>query len=147
LRASGLGPRVRVVPDGWTKEKSARLSSLGLRQMGFHTVMWAPLDGKDAGGTPMPLEEGIRISRVTDAAEHEIALDVQIEGWGIPYSPDSLIKKLRRGWRNLPDHRVYLAYLDDQPAAFAMLYLDGKIGYLESACTIERFRRRGLHSA
>src|SRR5690348_1757006 len=36
-------PRVRIVPDGLTKEKAAQLAAHGLRHFGFHTMMWAPL--------------------------------------------------------------------------------------------------------
>jgi len=134
--------KVRIVPDGWTKEKADRLRSHGLRHTGFHTVMWSPL--------PMdvePIPADIRIEHVTDADEYDVALHVQLEGWGIPYTPNSPLVKLRRTWRTLANHRMYLAYVDDQPAAHAMLYTDGPIGYLENASTIKRFRNKGLHTA
>src|SRR5262249_37533195 len=89
----------------------------------------------------------IHIEHVTDAGEYDLALHVQLEGWGVPYNPNSPLVKLRRTWRTLPDHRMYLAYVDNQPAAHAMLYTEGRVGHLENASTIERFRNRGLHTA
>jgi hypothetical protein len=141
-RKQAVTARVRIVPDGFTKEKAELLASHGLRHYGFHTVMWSPLPIMEA-----PIPASIRIERVTDLTEFDVALDVQLEGWGIPYNPDSPIKKLRRCWRTLPQHRTYIAYLEGQPAGHAMLYLDGKTGYLESASVIKRFRHRGVHSA
>jgi len=43
--------------------------------------------------------------------------------------------------------RTYLAYLEGQPAGHAMLYVEGKLAYLQQASTIKRFRKRGVHSA
>jgi GNAT superfamily N-acetyltransferase len=142
FREHNVAPRVRIVPDGFTKEKSAHLASHGLRHFGFHTVMHAAL--------PMPLAPtpaGIRVARATSAEEYDVALDVQLEGWGLPYNPDSPLKKLRRCWRELPNHHMYLAYLDGEPAGHAMLFVDEEIAYLENASTIPRFRNRGIHSA
>jgi hypothetical protein len=103
--------------------------------------------GRAEGPPFSPKTETIRITRVTDPAEYDLALDTQIEGWGIPYNPDSPIKKLRRSWRAAPGHHMYLAYLGNEPAAHAMLYIDGRVGYLENASTPARFRNRGLHTA
>jgi hypothetical protein len=142
FRMHGVAPRIRIVPDGFTIEKAALLAAHGLVQYGFHTVIWSLL--------PMELEPTpprIRVAHVTDAAEFDVALDVQLEGWGVPYNPDSPMKKLRRCWRPLSNHRTYLAYVDDEPAGHAMLYIEGKLAYLEVASTIKRFRNRGVHTA
>jgi hypothetical protein len=142
FRAHAVPAKVRIVPDGWTKEKADRLMSFGLRHTGFHTVMWSPLPMKVE-----PVPDHIRIEHVTDPEQYDLSLHVQLEGWGIPYNPNSPLVKLRRSWRTLPDHRMYLAYLDGEPAAHAMLYTDGQVGYLENASTINRFRNKGLHTA
>jgi hypothetical protein len=142
FRSHGVSARVRIVPDGFTMDKAKQLGAQGLRHYGFHTVIWSPL--------PMavdPIPENIRIEQVTDPAEFDLALDVQLEGWGVPYNPDSLLKKLRRCWRTLPEHRTYLAYVDGEPAGYAMLYLDGRAAYLEQASVIKRLRNRGVHGA
>jgi hypothetical protein len=142
FRAHNVSAKVRIVPDGFTKEKSAHLASRGLRHYGFHTIMWSPL--------PMPIAPipgSIRVEHVTDPAEFDVALDVQLEGWGVPYNPDSPLKKLRRCWRTLPQHRTYLAYLDNEPAGHAMLFVDERLAYLEQASVIKRLRNRGVHTA
>ena len=142
FREHGVAPRIRIVPDGFTPEKATLLASHGLRHFGFHTVMWSPL--------PMvvePLPANIRVQHVTDPAEFDVAMDVSLAGWRVPYNPDSPIKKLRRCWRTLPQHRTYLAYLDEKPAGHAMLYLEGKTAYIESASVIPEFRARGVHTA
>jgi hypothetical protein len=142
FRSHAVPAVVRVVPDGFTEEKADRLRSYNLRHVGFHTVMWSPLPIKVE---PDPSE--IRIEHVTTAAEFDVALEVQLEGWGVPYTPNSPLVKLRRTWRTLSDHRMYLAYYKGEPAAHAMLYTEGRVGYLENASTIKRFRNKGLHSA
>ena len=141
----GVSPRVRIVPDGFTKYQAARLAKHRLRQTGFHTVMhaWLPFEYPSAA----PLSAGVEIKHVTDAAEFDVALATQIAGWGIPAVPDSPLVRIRRWWRELPSHRMYLAYVDGAPAAHAMLYVDGNVACMENASTIPGFRNRGLHRA
>src|SRR4051812_13959244 len=108
FRSRFVPAKVRIVPDGFTKEQADRLMTYNLRHMGFHTVMCSPL--------PMQVEAGeadgddIRIEHVTTPDEFDVALEVQLEGWGAPYNPNSPLVKLRRAWRLLPNHRMYLAY-------------------------------------
>src|SRR4051812_13115474 len=59
-----VSPVVRVVPDGFDAKESARLAKHGLRQTGFHTVMWSPLPTEVAA-----IPENIRVQLVTDASE------------------------------------------------------------------------------
>src|SRR5215831_10679364 len=65
-----------------------------------------------------------------------------------PHQP-SLIASVRwrRTWLGTPGRRLYLAYVEGQPAAQAMLYWSGEIAYLESAGTLPAFRGLGLHRA
>jgi ribosomal protein S18 acetylase RimI-like enzyme len=84
---------------------------------------------------------------VTDADEFNIALDVLHEGWGMPPTPDSLLRRIRQPWRTVPGHRTVLAYADGQPAGMAMMYIEDRTAYLENASVIPRFRGRGVHSA
>jgi hypothetical protein len=142
FRSHAVPAVLRIVPDGFTPEKADRLRAQGLRHVGFHTVLWSPL--------PMqvePIPSNIRIEHVTDPEHYDQALQVQLEGWGMPDNPNSPLLKLRRSWRTLPNHRMYLASLDGKPAAHAMLYTEGRVAYLENASTIERFRDKGLHCA
>jgi hypothetical protein len=142
FRTHGVGPVIRVVPDGFNKEQSARLARYGLRQTGFHTTMWSllPIDGE-------PIPSNIRVKHVTEADEYDIALDTLHAGWRLPPNPDSPLKRVRRAWRTAVGHRTYLAYLDDQPAGTAMMYVEGTSAYLENASVPPEFRHRGVHSS
>jgi hypothetical protein len=143
FRSHRVPPSVRVAPVGMTAALGDRLRDLGLRHTKFHTVLYGPLPqparGQDGAG--------VEVRHVTEPGEFDVALQTELEGWGIPPEPDSPLVGVRRTWRHLPDHRVYLATCDGQPAGMAMLYLAGAIGYLERASTIPRHRRRGVQSA
>jgi len=137
----GVPARMRIVPGAFTPELADVLSELGLRHVGFHTLLWAPL--------PLTVESHppIDIREVSTQAEMDAHIDIQLGAYGV--SPEFIdrLRPLRRMWLESPDRRLYLAYVDGCPAAQAILHWRDKIAYLESAGTLPAYRRRGLQRA
>jgi hypothetical protein len=138
----GVPARMRVVPGGLTRELADALTSLGLRQVRFHTILWAPL--------PRPAEpvtEGADIREVSTVAELDAHIDIELSAYGVPQEIIDRLRPLRRTWLASPDRRFYLAYVDGRPAAEAILHWRGDLAYLEAAGTRPEYRRRGLQRA
>jgi hypothetical protein len=74
-------------------------------------------------------------------------IDIQLGAYGVPPEVIERLRPLRQAWLGSPERRLYLAWVDGQPAAQAILHWRGEIAYLESAGTLAAFRRRGLQRA
>jgi Acetyltransferase (GNAT) domain len=55
--------------------------------------------------------------------------------------------RLRSGWFRVPENRLYVAYVGEQPAAMAALYVRDGIGFLNVGATLPAYRTHGLHTA
>jgi ribosomal protein S18 acetylase RimI-like enzyme len=137
----GVPARVRIVPGALTADVADILSGQGLRQVGFHTILWSPL--------PLAVEPvaGVDIRPVTTVGEMDAHIDVQLGAYGVPADVVDRLRPLRRTWLRAGQRRLYLAYVDGRPAAQAMLGWHDGIAYLESAGTLPAYRRRGLQRA
>jgi hypothetical protein len=74
-------------------------------------------------------------------------LDAYVAGWNIPEKDHAQFKSNVRPWREQPGWSLYLARIDDCPAAAATLYVSDRVGYLADAATSPAFRGHGLHTA
>lgn len=74
-------------------------------------------------------------------------IDIQLRPYGTPPEVIDRLRPLRRTWLGSTGRRLYLAYVDGQPVAQAVLAWRDDIAYLESAGTLDAYRRRGLHRA
>lgn len=137
----GVPARMRIVPGALASELADTLSGLGLRHVGFHTILWSPL--RPAVEPPPPVE----IREVATHEEMDAHIDIQLGAYGISQEVIDRLRPLRRTWRESPDRRFYLAYVDGCPAAQAILHWREDIAYLESAGTLTAYRRRGLQRA
>lgn len=139
--AHGVPACVRIVPVDFTPEQGDLLHDLGLRHDEFQAIAWAPL--------PLVVEptSGADIREVASLAEMDAHIDIQLEAYDVPAHVIDLLRPLRRTWLGLPRRRLYLAYVDGQPAAQAILHWSGDLAYLEGAGTRPAFRRRGLQGA
>jgi hypothetical protein len=54
---------------------------------------------------------------------------------------------LRSGWFRVPENRLYVASVGEQPAAMAALYIRDGIGFLNVGATLPAYRGHGLHTA
>ena len=141
FNAHGVPARLRIVPDGFTAEQGDTLTELGLRHIGFHTIMWAPLP---ASVDPLRSAEIREVTTLTDMDTH---IDIQLGVYGVPPDVIDRLRPLRRAWLGSTGRRFYLGYVDGQPAAEASLFWRENLAYLESAGTLPTYRRRGLQQA
>jgi GNAT superfamily N-acetyltransferase len=89
---------------------------------------------------------GVHIRTVT-AGDVDLFSDVLLRGHGVPEEEHELARAGQRHWADLPGTALYLAIIDDQPAAAAVLRIADGIGYLANAATIPEYRRRGCQTA
>lgn len=138
-RDNGVRPRFEILPrddDGLLGRELARLH---FYPSGFHTSLV-----RDTA----PMARAARadaVERVTTAAAMEEFLDAYAAGWSVP-DPESF-KHNVRSWFGRSGWSLFLAREDGRPAASAILYIDGNVGYLADASCDPAFRGRGLHAA
>jgi hypothetical protein len=137
----GVPARVRVVPGAFSAAQADVLAGLGLRHVGFHTILWSPLP------VAAPAEAETDIREVTTLAQIDAHIDIQLTAYGIPPETIDRLRPLRRTWLGSPGRRLYLAYVDGHPAAQASLHWRDGLAYLEAAGTLPAYRRRGLQRA
>ncbi|ODT78073.1 MAG: hypothetical protein ABS76_25125 [Pelagibacterium sp. SCN 64-44] len=135
----GLAPRVEIRPGNLDYTLADGLTRAGFRQTRFH----ASLVGS-AMKTPAP---HLDISSVETPEAMEQFLDVYLAGWGVPHAVHDGAKANMRGWLGLPDWHLYLARVEGQPAATAILFLHEKAAYFADTCVHPDFRGRHLQSA
>jgi hypothetical protein len=71
-------------------------------------------------------------------------LDAYVAGWAIPEDSRDVFKANVRPWLEQPGWTLYLARIEDEPAAAGTLFVHHRIAYLADATTVPRFRGRGL---
>jgi len=139
-RAEGVKVRFEIVPGYYDGAVGRELARLGYFQSGFHTSLVCEPQLEVPAAAP-----GIAIEQIAGAAALDQFLGTHAVGWSIP--DVSGFKANVRGWLGQPGWSLYLARLDGQPAATAILYVADKVGYCADAATNPAFRGRGLQTA
>lgn len=137
-------PRVRIeiLPGDLDQALSDRLASFGFRQTGFHAGFYGL-----PGTLRQPASSPVSVKRVRSAEEFDAFLETHYGGYGLPASVKTTALANMRHWRSLKDWYLYLAGIDGILAGAAILRIHETLGYLASAATIPRFRRRGCQFA
>lgn len=135
-RNAGIALQFEILPREGDGELARELSRFGLYPSKFHTSLISAVCDMH------PLHE---IEAIHDAEAFEDFLDAYIAGWALPDGEG--LKRNVRAWLGRPGWSLYLARVDGQPAACAILYLADGGAYLADACCSPDFRGRGLHSA
>lgn len=81
--------------------------------------------------------------------------DTRIERWGPAHADRFLgllgaeapMLELRRQYYCTDHFRTYVALVEDEPAAWATMYVHDNMGTMANAMTYEAFQRRGLHQS
>jgi hypothetical protein len=130
--------RMRIIPGDFGESQAELPTDLGMRHVGFHTILWAPL--------PLPTESITEadIREVSTLHEMDTYIDIQLGAYGLPHEVIDRLRPLRRAWLGSSGRRLYLAYIDGRPVAQGTLFWREEIAYLESAGTLTAYRRRGL---
>lgn len=138
-----LSFRFEIMPGNLSSSLASRLHKLRFAQMGFNTAVY----GIPSLATKTSSTEQLRVREI-QSNEIDLFLDLYQEGFGLPrlYHQE---KEAVLSWLNRAKSNVYLyiAHVDDIPAAVGVLYVENGIGLLADAATLPGFRGRGCHTA
>ena len=118
------------------------LTALGLQPARFFSVLC--IDPARAPGAEMSATDIRRIA--PDRQAHDFAVPF-CTGYGIPPEAHEATERSLPLEYSDPGWRIYVAYLEGQPAAVACLHLEGTVGCVAAMATAPQFRRRGCQSA
>jgi hypothetical protein len=141
LRDHGAKPRFEIAAGDDDSAIARELTRLGLFQSGFH----AALIGEPDASAAQP--EGVAIEHVASAAGMEDFLAAYALGWDIPETAREQFKANVRAWPEQPGWSLYVARVEGEPAASAILFIHEGVGYFADSATGPAFRGRGLHAA
>lgn len=141
FREHGVPAKARIIPDGFAPAQADILTALGLRHIGFHTILWMPLD---AVTTPTGTFD---IREATTPEQIEAHITIQLAAYQVPREAIEKLKPLRRHWWTIPHLKFYLAYAGDTPVAQAILDYRNDLACLASASTLPEWRRQGFQTA
>lgn len=136
-------PQWEITPGRVEAAYLAELASKGFYHSGYHTAMVVVL-GNRIPNDQMSCPPGIRIESM-NADQFNVYALIHCRSFGLsdegipPVAANNAVLYDRPGWR------FYLAYVDEQPAATAAMYLHGDVASLTFSATLPAFRRRGLH--
>ena len=139
-REHGVKTRFELVPGLSSTERGRALHRLGYCASEFHTSLIGEADRA-------PTARGAAIERVTDASTMEDFLDAYTAGWGFRQDDHAQFKANVRPWLHEPGWSLYVARIEGRPAAAAVLYLHGGVGYFADSATDPAARGRGLQTA
>jgi hypothetical protein len=147
-RAAGIRPWFEVAPYSRPGDPvGVGLASSGAIPEWHSTLLYAPA----SIATMQPAVAGGPSSQVSvrrvEAGEISLFADVLLRGWGVP--DDELAEAIEDHghWPAVPGWRLYLAEVDGEPAAAAVLQVRGGVGYLATASTLPSARGRGCQTA
>ena len=135
FRSNGIACRMRLSPHQVDEHLISRLQGRGLHNAGSLSVLFADQLAPRAQGV------GTAAVRALEASQRDAFLDLWL--------PDGALDVHLRtlGAAEFKDWHCYVAYLDDQPAAMACMYVIEGAGVLASAWTRSLMRRSGCQSA
>lgn len=139
-RAHGAAGGFEISAGDDDPELGRELARLSFLQTGFH----AALIGEPEES--VPATPGLSVDAVASAQDMEDFLSAYVLGWSIPEEMREPFKSNVRAWFGEPDWSLYVARIDGRPAAAAVLYLHGGVGYFADSATDPAFRGRGLHA-
>ena len=140
-RGYGVKPTFEIVPGMYDATLGRELARHGFLPAGFHAALIAE---PDRSTQPDP---DIDIERVVSEEAMERYLDAYVAGWGVPEKDHAQFKANVRPWLHQPGWSLYLARVDERPAAAATLYIADRVAYLADGTTAPAYRGLGLHAA
>ncbi len=139
-RALGIRPWFELRPTPGFRHLASALTAAGAAQVDF----LAALEG-DAGPPPARPGGGIEV-RSVDRTELDRFSGVILRGHGVPEQDLPAAVERNRRIADVPGTRLYLALVDGEPAAAAVLFCR-HLAYLANASTLPAFRGRGCQTA
>ncbi|MGC5326157.1 GNAT family N-acetyltransferase [Brevibacillus sp. SYSU BS000544] len=137
---------IDVVPSACTSKMLEQLSLAGFRQTDFHTAMY---------GIPNSLVETYSPSQpTTSVTVHEVSPvelpvieQIFIDALELPFNEPSELPENLAFLHNHPDWKLFLGYVNEQPAGFALFHLKENVASFAQAGTKPEFRGHGLQTA
>jgi hypothetical protein len=142
FRGQQLQCNIDLAPTEFTSECARLLIQHGLYPTPSGTVLYGlPQVSNEA------LSEGVAIKEIS-LEDIDPLLELWADGFEFPAGPQrKVIMDIRKGAFSAPGSRLYIASVNNTPAAMAGLYIHDGIAYLSGGATLPAFRKHGCHTA
>jgi GNAT superfamily N-acetyltransferase len=141
-------PRLEVTPVPGYEKLAPQLAARGLVQTHLLDILRGPVDAPPRlDGNPDVEVAGIARGDEPVFARTLLAGHVDAFAGDEARGLAALAAQSFTAAPDVPTLRCYLARVDGEPAAAAMLAVDGDVAYLANASALPAFRNRGCHSA
>lgn len=141
LQFYGVTPfAIELLPNDINEALATKLTAHGFRHTQFHAGFFGSAESDD-------IDDFVEIEKVEGHEQFADFLETNFNGFEIQPSIKEQVLSNMEHWIDLPDWHLYLARVEDKPAASGILQVDGDLGYLASAATLPGFRKRGLQTA
>lgn len=142
FRAKDRAFQVDVDPIHCSTRLFEALTQAGLRQNGFHSVLYGLPKQEQPEHSPR-----IQIVEVDNHDIFDSYAEIHCLGAGMALSDKQHFKNNNSGLLNRPGWKLFLGYWDDIPAAVAAMHISGDIASCALAATLPEYRSRGLQTA
>ncbi|HZU70708.1 MAG TPA: GNAT family N-acetyltransferase [Ktedonobacteraceae bacterium] len=142
FRGQHLQCNIDLAPTEFTSEFAQLLIQHGLYPTPNGTVLYGwPQVSNQA------LSQGVSIKEIS-LDDIDLFLELWADGFEFPAGPQrKVIMDIRKGAFSAPGSRLYIASVNETPAAMAGLYIHDGIAYLSGGATLPAFRKHGCHTA
>lgn len=131
-------PQFEIVPSVVDQKYLKNLSDHGFYQSGFHSSLYMePTMGK------RDLNEVLRVQELQEDQFIQYAT-VHCRGTGLSDDGIEYVAANNKVLYNRPGWKFYIAYLNEVPAAVAVMHMEEGIASLTFAATLPEFRNQGL---
>ena len=145
----GVRPWFELVPSAGAGDLLAALAGAGAVPIGFHGVVYGPLERSLRSSRPDPADNSevdvrVDVQVVRDDEAFATFCRVRTEAHELPAEVVDQAAADLGGWRHAAGVTLYVATVDGAPAATAALTVTDGVGYLADAATLPAFRGHGL---
>ncbi|MNW31582.1 hypothetical protein D3C74_85050 [compost metagenome] len=137
-RERGRKPQLEIIPEQADERLMRHLSKLGLYPSGHHcSLIMEPQHILNPS-------EQVRLEEVEEG-QMELYATIHCRGTGLSDDGIPYVTRNNEVLLHRPGWKFYIAYVDDRPAAAAVMYIKDRKASLTFAATLPEFRQRGLH--
>ncbi|XEC97364.1 GNAT family N-acetyltransferase [Paenibacillus tarimensis] len=136
------GFQLDVNPAGSQPELFKCLAAHGLYQEGFHAVLYG-LPRREMPDLPANIE----IREVINKDDFDLYAEIHCIGFGMSVDNKHHFVNNNIGLLNRPGWKIFMAFLNDKPAAVGVMHIKNSIASCTLAATAPEYRRQGLQSA
>ncbi|WP_025677512.1 GNAT family N-acetyltransferase [Paenibacillus massiliensis] len=137
-RERGRKPQLEIIPEQANERLIRHLSELGLYPAGHHCSLIA-----EPRHILNPAEQ-VRLEEVKEG-QMELYATIHCRGAGLSDDGIPYVTRNNEVLLHRPGWNFYIAYVDDRPAAAAVMYIKDSKASLTFAATLPEFRQHGLH--